>query len=192
VSLSVNPGEIVGLAGIEGNGQSEFLRALAGLERASGKAELGVRRLTLGNPDEARKAGVTYLSANRHSEGLLMRMSVRENAALSALPHFARHGVLRPPRRGRRGRGPEEVTGDRAPRLDTEISALSGGNQQKVMLARSLLAEPSLVLADEPTQGVDAGARVEIYRILRGVAEAGTPVLVVSSDALELRASAIG
>jgi ribose transport system ATP-binding protein len=187
VSLAVNPGEIVGLAGIGGNGQSEFLRALAGLERATGTAQLGMRQLRLGDPDEARKAGVTYLSSNRHSEGLLMRMSVRENAALSALPHYARHGVLRRSAEVAAVEGQRRSLAIRAPRLDTEISALSGGNQQKVMLARSLLAEPSLVLADEPTQGVDAGARVEIYRILRGIAEAGTPVLVVSSDALELQ-----
>jgi ribose transport system ATP-binding protein len=187
VSLSVKPGEILGLAGIEGNGQSEFLRALGGLERATGEARLETRKLALGDPDEARKAGVTYLSANRHSEGLLMRMSVRENAAISALPRFARNGVLRRRAEVAAVESQRKSLGIRAPKLETEISALSGGNQQKVMLARSLLAEPSLVLADEPTQGVDAGARVEIYKILREIAENGTPVLVVSSDALELQ-----
>jgi ribose transport system ATP-binding protein len=114
-------------------------------------------------------------------------MSVRENAAISALPRFARNGVLRRRAEVAAVESQRKSLGIRAPKLETEISALSGGNQQKVMLARSLLAEPSLVLADEPTQGVDAGARVEIYKILREIAENGTPVLVVSSDALELQ-----
>jgi ribose transport system ATP-binding protein len=187
VALAVAPGEIVGLAGIEGNGQSEVLRALGGLERASGSARLGDRSLRLGDPDAARSAGVTYLSADRHSEGLLMSMSVRENAALSALPRFARRGIVQRRTEVAAVDGQRAALGIRTPSVETPISALSGGNQQKVVLARSMLAEPSLVLADEPTQGVDAGARVEIYRILRGIAGSGIPVLVVSSDGLELQ-----
>jgi ribose transport system ATP-binding protein len=187
VGLTVAPGEIVGLAGIEGNGQSEFLRALAGLERAAGSARLGTKELRLSDPDAARKAGVTYLSADRHSEGVLMRMSVRENAALSGLPRFATRGVVQRRAEVAAVEGQRKALAIRTPTLETPISALSGGNQQKVVLARSMLAEPSLVLADEPTQGVDAGARVEIYGILRGIAERGIPVVVVSSDGLELQ-----
>jgi ribose transport system ATP-binding protein len=187
VALTVSPGEIVGLAGIEGNGQSEFLRALAGLERATGSARLGAESLRLGDPDEARKAGVTYLSSDRHSEGVLMSMSVRENAALSALPRFATHGVVRRRAEVAAIEGQRRALEIRTPTLETPISSLSGGNQQKVVLARSMLAQPSLVLADEPTQGVDAGARVEIYRILRRIANSGIPVVVVSSDGLELQ-----
>jgi ribose transport system ATP-binding protein len=187
VGLSVAAGEIVGLAGIEGNGQREFLRALAGLERATGSAKLTQRTLKLGDPDAARNAGVTYLSADRHAEGLLMSMSVRENAALSGLPRFSSHGIVQRRTEARAVEGQRKALAIRAPTIETEVSSLSGGNQQKVMLARSNLAEPSLVLADEPTQGVDAGARVEIYRILREVANRGVPVVVVSSDGLELQ-----
>jgi len=186
VSFEVRRGEIVGLAGIAGNGQGDVLRALAGLARFSGSASLGGVPLASAGPDAAREAGVAYLSADRHDEGLLMRLSVRENASLSALPSLSSRGVV--------NRGAElaavgaqrDALNIRTPSLETDVESLSGGNQQKVVLARALLMQPRLVLADEPTQGVDAGARVEIYRILRDVAARGIPVLVVSSDGLEL------
>jgi ABC-type sugar transport system ATPase subunit/ribose/xylose/arabinose/galactoside ABC-type transport system permease subunit len=186
VALSVHAGEIVGLAGIVGNGQSEVLRALAGLEPATGDVTLAGAPLQLGNPKGARAAGVAYLPADRHSEGLLMSLSVRENAALSALPKFSHSGVVRRRQEIDAVNRQREALAIRTPSIETTVEALSGGNQQKVVLARALLSQPSLVLADEPTQGVDAGTRVEIYRILREIANAGIPVLIVSSDGLEL------
>ncbi|MBX5468611.1 MAG: ATP-binding cassette domain-containing protein, partial [Thermoleophilaceae bacterium] len=186
VDLEVRPGEIVGLAGIAGNGQSELLRALAGLARASGEVRLGGRELKLGSPARARAAGVAYMSADRHEEGLLMRLSVRENATLSSLERFARSGVVQ--RRAEVAAVEEQrkALNIRTVSIEKDVGALSGGNQQKVVLARALLSQPKLVLADEPTQGVDAGARVEIYRILREIADSGIPVLIVSSDGLEI------
>jgi ribose transport system ATP-binding protein len=186
VDLTVQPSEIVGLAGIAGNGQSEFLRALAGLESASGEARLGDRELKLGRPAAARRAGIAYLPADRHNEGLLMSLTVRENASLSALPRYATRGVV--DRRAEAAAVTEQrkALDIRTPSIETEVATLSGGNQQKVVLARALLAEPTLVLAEEPTQGVDAGAHIEIYRILRQIADRGIPVVVLSSDGLEL------
>ncbi len=186
VDLSVRPGEILGLAGIDGNGQSELMRALAGLVPATGEAMLAGRPLKLGRPEAAREAGVAYLPADRHGEGLLMRLSVRENVSLSALPRFSRYGVVD------RGDETEAVLGQRdaldirTASIETDVSTLSGCNQQKVVLARALLGEPRLVLAEEPTQGVDAGAHIEIYRILRRVAESGIPVILLSGDGREL------
>jgi ribose transport system ATP-binding protein len=186
VDLDIAPGEIVGLAGIAGNGQSEFLRALAGLEPGTGEVTLGGERLRLGAPAAARHGGVAYLPADRHGEGLLMTLSVRENATLSSLSRFASRGLL-----SRRAETKAVATECqelqiRTPSLETDVEALSGGNQQKVVLARAILSAPKLILADEPTQGVDVGARVEIYRILREIAESGVPVLIASSDGLEL------
>jgi ribose transport system ATP-binding protein len=164
VSLTASAGEIVGLAGIVGNGQSEFLRALAGLGRATGRADLRGVPLKPGRPDAALHAGVVYLSADRLGEGLFGTLSVRENALVSALGQFIR-----------------------APSIEANVLSLSGGNQQKVLLARALLNQQvTLLLAEEPTQGVDVGARAEIYRILRQVADAGTSVVIVSSDIREL------
>jgi ribose transport system ATP-binding protein len=186
VGLEVAPGEIVGLAGIAGNGQSEFLRALAGLEQASGEVSLGGRKLRLGDPVAAQRGGIAYMPADRHGEGLLMALSVRENATLSSLPRYATNGVVSRRAEVTAVRGQVESLRIRTASLETDVEALSGGNQQKVVLARAMLSQPKLILADEPTQGVDAGARVEIYRILREIAESGVPVLIVSSDGLEL------
>jgi len=186
VSLEVKPREIVGLAGIAGNGQSEFLRALAGLEPATGDVRLGDVELKFGRPNAAREAGVAYLPADRHNEGLLMSLSVRENAALAALPQFSRLGVVDRSKEVEAVDAERRALDIRTPSLEVDVSTLSGGNQQKVVLARALLAQPRLVLAEEPTQGVDAGAHVEIYRILRQIADRGTPVIVLSSDSLEL------
>jgi ABC-type sugar transport system ATPase subunit/ribose/xylose/arabinose/galactoside ABC-type transport system permease subunit len=186
VDLEVGPKEIVGLAGIAGNGQTEFLRALAGLERASGEVRLGETKLKLGRSKAAHDAGIVYISADRHNEGLVMSLSVRENAALSALPEFAHLGFVSRGEESSAVREQSRALDVKTPSIATQVASLSGGNQQKVALARALLSDPALVLVDEPTQGVDAGARVEIYRNLREIAERGIPVLIASSDSLEL------
>ena len=182
VSFTARRGEIIGVSGIVGNGQSDVLRALAGLEPFTGSVTLaGTPR----SPRELRKQSA-YLPADRHREGLMMTLSVRENAALSALERFRSRLLLD------RGREEAAVSAELAslevkmPSSESVVSALSGGNQQKVVLARALLSEPQIVLADEPTQGVDVGARAEIYRILREVSASGVPVIVASSDAKEL------
>ncbi|HVY99122.1 MAG TPA: ATP-binding cassette domain-containing protein [Dongiaceae bacterium] len=186
VSLTARAGEIVGIAGITGNGQSEFLRALAGLGPAAGEVTLRGTPLRLGNPQAAYKAGINFLSSDRQKEALFMSLSVRENAAVAALPLLARFGIVS---RRREQIGTDDLRTKlaiRTPSVEANIGGLSGGNQQKVVLARALLAKASVVLAEEPTAGVDVGARAEIYRILRAVADAGAPVVIVSSDVVEL------
>ena len=186
VNMTAQAGEIVGIAGISGNGQSEFLRSLAGLLDATGEALLGDNAIKLGNPEAASKAGVTFMSADRHKEGLFMSLSVRENAALSALSRFAQFGTVRRRIEDQRVEEQRAALAIRTPSIEANVASLSGGNQRKVILARALLAHAALVLAEEPTAGVDVGARSEIYRILREVADRGTAVVIVSSDMLEL------
>jgi ribose transport system ATP-binding protein len=186
VSLTLAPGEIVGIAGIAGNGQAALLRALAGLERASGVVRLNGEGLKLGSERRAHAAGVAYLPSDRHEEGLMMGLSIRENASLSALDRVARSGIIKGAAERRSVEAQRTTLSIRTDSIETPVSSLSGGNQQKVVLARAMLSQPKLILADEPTQGVDAGARVEIYKILREAADRGIPVIVVSSDSLEL------
>ena len=186
VSVTVRPGEIVGLAGIAGNGQAEFVRALAGLVRSTGGLTLDGRLIDVTGPDSARAAGISYLSADRHQEGVFGTLSVRENAAISGLKRFARATVVRRSAEVRAVEALRDQLRIRTPSIETSVASLSGGNQQKVVLGRSILAQPSLLLVDEPTQGVDAGARVEIYGILREIASNGVPILVISSDTIEL------
>jgi ribose transport system ATP-binding protein len=187
VTLTAAAGEIVGLAGIVGNGQSEFLRALAGLGPASGRAELHGVPLKPGRPDAALDAGVVYLSADRLGEGLFGTLSVRENALVSTLGQFSRRGVTSLREESRAVEAQRANLSIRAPSIEANVLSLSGGNQQKVLLTRALLNQNvRLLLAEEPTQGVDVGARAEIYRILRQLAGAGAAVVIVSSDIREL------
>jgi ribose transport system ATP-binding protein len=182
VSLSSHRGEIVGIAGVVGNGQTELLRALAGLERFTGQVTIG------GAAHSARQLhrSSAYMPADRQHEGLMTTMTVRENAALGALERL-RVGRFVSRRREVEVVGAELRELDvKARSMESPVTALSGGNQQKVVMARALLAQPAILLADEPTQGVDVGARAEIYRILREVSLSGVPVVVASSDAKEL------
>ncbi len=182
VSFEARRGEIVGVAGIVGNGQPALLRALAGLDPSQGAVEIDGKALTR----RARLGSAAYMPADRHTEGLMMELNVRENAAMTALdkllvgPFVSRRRELDVVQR--------ELAelAVKAPSLDAAVSSLSGGNQQKVVMARAMLSDPSLLVADEPTQGVDVGARAEIYRILREVTARGVPVVVASSDAQEL------
>ncbi|MEP7457325.1 ATP-binding cassette domain-containing protein [Phyllobacterium sp. SB3] len=186
VNMSARGGEIIGIAGISGNGQSEFLRALAGLKNASGAVSLQGVPVELNNPASARRAGIIYLSADRQHEGVFPSLSVRENSTISALSRFARFGIVNKTLERQRMEEQRVDLNIRTASIDHKITTLSGGNQQKVILSRALLAEAGIVLAEEPTAGVDVGARAEIYRILRDVASRGTLVIIVSSDLVEL------
>jgi ribose transport system ATP-binding protein len=187
VDLRVEPGEIVGLAGVEGNGQREFMRALAGLQPGRGEVRLAGRPLTARSPSSARRAGIVYMPGDRHREGVFLSLSVRDNVSLLALKGIARLGFVRRRREARVAADEVERLSIRTPSTETLVSSLSGGNQQKVLFARSALAEPAVLLADEPTRGVDAGARIELYQVLRRAADEGKAVVVLSSDVIELQ-----
>lgn len=182
ISFDVPKGQILGIAGVAGNGQSHLMRALAGLLPSEGQVTVHGRTIS------ARELHGTsaYMPSDRHTEGLASGLTVRENAAFGALEKFATNGLV--------SRKKElDLVGKtfgslavKAPSIEAPILSLSGGNQQKIVMSRALLSEPVLIVADEPTQGVDVGARAEIYRILRDVSHAGTGVVVNSSDAAEL------
>ena len=182
VSFDVSRGQIIGVAGVSGNGQSELMRALAGLQPSKGTIHLNGR--SLASRDLLREAA--FMPSDRHTEGLAGSLTVRENASFAALEKFATFGVLsRKTEMDLIGRTFKSLA-VKAPSTEALVLSLSGGNQQKVVMARALLSEPGVIVADEPTQGVDVGARAEIYRILREVSNSGTPVIVNSSDAAEL------
>ncbi|MBX3567111.1 MAG: ATP-binding cassette domain-containing protein [Rhizobiaceae bacterium] len=187
VDLQLRPGEVVGLAGVEGNGQRDFIRALAGLVSVSGELSVDGKAVRLSNPVAAQDGGIIYLPGDRHTEGAFLPLTVRENATALVLDRLAGFGFV--------SRNAEtSLVGSfirslavKTPSPEVAISTLSGGNQQKVLFARSMAAEPSVFLADEPTRGVDAGARVELYRVIREIAAKGAGVVVLSSDAIELQ-----
>ena len=187
VDLKLDEGEILGLAGAEGNGQVQFLRALAGVERPSGRARCDGAELNTRSPLAALRAGIVLLSGDRTGESLFPVLSVRTNTTIQVLRSLGRLGFLRR-RRERR------TVDDMARRLrirmastEQPVQSLSGGNQQKVALTRPFLrGNVKIILADEPTQGVDVGARFDIYEALRAKANEGVGLIVKSSDPLEL------
>jgi ribose transport system ATP-binding protein len=187
VSLTLDAGEIVGVAGAEGNGQAQLFDCLAGrTPPKAGLVECGGRALNLISTREAVRAGIVLLPGNRKSEALLPVLGVRVNATLQSLGRFSLGGLLR--RRAER-RGVQALVERlriRTPSLEQPVEFLSGGNQQKVSISRTFLREPHVILAYEPTQGVDVGSRFDIYEALRSRADSGAGILVKSSDPIEL------
>ncbi len=186
VSLDVRAGEILGLAGAEGNGQRETLRALGGLEPASGEILRDGTPIRLASPRDALAAGILSLSADRSHESIFPALGVRENMTLQVLESFASGGLVSAPREAARARVLASELNIVTPTLEQPISDLSGGNQQKAVMARAFLRGARVVLIDEPTQGVDANARFDIYRAIRAKTDAGLACVVNSSDAMEL------
>jgi ribose transport system ATP-binding protein len=187
VSFTLESGEVVGIAGAEGNGQALLFDCLAG--RTPPKAGLVAcegKELNLISTHEAVKAGIQLLPGDRKHEALMGVLGVRVNATIQSLDKFSFAGFLR--RRAER-RGVNELVDEleiRTPSLEQPVEFLSGGNAQKVSVSRTFLREPSVILAFEPTQGVDVGSRFDIYQALRSRTDAGTAMLVKSSDPIEL------
>jgi ribose transport system ATP-binding protein len=187
IDLEVPAGEILGIAGIIGNGQSQLLRAMGGLDRSSGDIVINDEIKRHRNSSAALKNGIVYLSADRLREGLMTSLSVRENTAVSSLKMFSKFGVVSSGSEIKAVRQQADSLALKAASIESNVLSLSGGNQQKVLFMRSQLAQGmKVLLADEPTQGVDVGARAEIYKILRSIAESGVAVVIVSSDNQEL------
>jgi ABC-type sugar transport system ATPase subunit len=186
-TLEVGRGEIVGLAGLVGAGRSELLEALFGVNgQAGGTVELAGRPVRLTAPLDAMRSGLAYVPADRKNMGLVLDMSVRENVLMA---RTATHARVRRPRRTAEQRAVGESV--EAFRIVAEsqvgpVAQLSGGNQQKVVLAKWLGTKPAVLLMDEPTRGVDVGAKAEIYRLLNRAKEEGVGVLISSSETPEL------
>ena len=188
VSLSVRRGEIVGIAGLAGAGRSEFLENVFGVSaRESGTLYLNGREIRNRTPREAVANGFAFLTEERRKSGIFGILSITDNTTVSAPHRYRRWRFLLSDRRRRAEteRMIERLSVKTASEA-TQIRSLSGGNQQKVILARWLLTSPEVLLLDEPTRGIDVGAKYEIYRLLQELAENGRAVLMVSSELPEL------
>jgi ABC-type sugar transport system ATPase subunit len=184
-SLDVRAGEIVGLAGLVGAGRSELARAIFGAIPATA-AELTAGATPLpGGPLRSIRARLTMIPESRKDDGLLIRRPVRENVSLASIRAFSRFGVVR--RRLEAKSVREALTRVAATSaLETHPAALSGGNQQKLMFARAILAEPRVLIADEPTRGVDVGAKRDLYQLIVDLAAGGVAVLLISNEVEEI------
>ena len=189
VSLQVRAGEVVALAGAMGSGRTALLSTLFGAARGrvEGRALLGGFTARLASPRDAIAAGIALVPEDRKGGGLVLEMSVGENLDLAALGRYCRAGVIDEAAATRASTAEVRRLGVKTPSLETEVRMLSGGNQQKVVLGKWLMTEPKLLLLDEPTRGVDVGAKAEIYAIVRELVEDGLAVLIASSDLPEIR-----
>jgi ABC-type sugar transport system ATPase subunit len=189
VSLQVRPGEILGIGGLLGAGRSELAQAIVGLRRVTGTVKVGEQILRGHDPRKAREAGVVLVSEDRRGEQAFLDRPVRENLLVG---HYSadlrRFGLLS--RRGEDEASARMVKtfGIRLADVEQDLVSLSGGNQQKVILARWLDEKPRVCILDEPTKGIDVGAKAEVHRLIRELAEAGIAILLISSDMPELLA----
>ena len=187
VRLTVGEGEIVGLAGLVGAGRSEVARAIIGLSRpVAGTISLFGKPVTIRNPNAAARLGIAYVTEDRKTQGLLPNRSVRENATISNLRRFATAGVLRLSAEAGYVRRLIKDLDVRMAGPRAEIRTLSGGNQQKVLIGRALTVGPRILILDEPTRGVDIGAKQEIYGLIERLVAEGMAVLLISSEMEEV------
>ncbi len=188
VDLAVHPGEIVGLGGLQGQGQSDLLHALFGASPAvSGRIMIGGREVHPRRPRDAMSAGVAFVPGDRDSQGLMSKRSILENLSVASLRERLAGGFwVRMPRERASAAEQVERLAIKIGSLSDDVSTLSGGNQQKVVLGKWLVTQPRIVLLDDPTKGVDVGAKQEIYRIVREMTAQGAVVLLNSSDDEEL------
>jgi ribose transport system ATP-binding protein len=187
VSLTVRAGEILGLAGLVGSGRTEVARLIFGADKLdSGEIRMEGELVKVRGPRHAAGLGIALVPESRKEQGLVMVRSIRENATLATLGDFTTAGVMRTEREDRRTGALAERLDVRAPSLKAQVGSLSGGNQQKVLFAKWLATEPRLLIADEPTRGVDVAAKQQIHKLIADLAADGMGVLLISSEIEEV------
>ena len=189
ITFSVRAGEIVGLAGLVGAGRTEVARVLFGLDRAdAGEVLFDGKRVSFHSPSAALRAGIAYIPEDRHLDGLVAGFSIAENVTLPILPRLFPRLFIHTSRERDLAQGYVERLRIRSTGTDELVEALSGGNQQKVVIAKWLATNPRVLILDEPTRGVDIGAKVEVHRIISELAASGLGIVLISSDLPEVLA----
>jgi ribose transport system ATP-binding protein len=189
VSFDLYRGEILGFAGLMGSGRTETMRAIFGADRADGgQVHLGDSEIPLRirGPRDAVRAGIAFLTENRKEQGLLLSLPVRANITLARLKDMVRFGLLKSRQERTAAERLAKNLGVRASSIEQRTIELSGGNQQKVVIAKWIFRDSEIFIFDEPTRGIDIGAKFEIYELLRELAEKGKAIIVVSSELEEL------
>ena len=189
ITFDVRAGEIVGLAGLVGAGRTEVARVLFGIDRRdSGEVRLAGTPVAFSSPSAAMSAGIAYLPEDRHQEGLVLDFSIAHNVTLPILPRLFPRLLVREGTERAVATEHTEQFNVRMTGVDQEVGALSGGNQQKVVLAKWLASGPRVLILDEPTRGIDIGAKVEVHRLIADLAAQGLAIILISSDLPEVLA----
>jgi ABC-type sugar transport system ATPase subunit len=186
VNLALRSGEILGLAGLVGAGRTELAQSIFGIRHLdSGGIFVNGEEAKIDSPQTAMETGIFYVPEERRSQGLILPFSIKNNITLSILDRISRFGFVSRSERGIADRFMGELS-IRGAELSDPVNRLSGGNQQKVVVAKSLAREPNVLLLDEPTRGVDVGAKSEIYRLMDDLAKEGKAILLISSELEEV------
>jgi ribose transport system ATP-binding protein len=186
VSFKVRAGEILGIGGLPDSGKDGLGEALFGLSERRGRVAVDGKELRALDPLASIRSGMAFVPADRRGAGGLMAMSVADNVVAASLPRFSVAGILRRGAVRREARAQVARLDARIARLGQKLGTLSGGNQQKIILGRGLVANPRVLILHQPTRGVDVGAKAEIYAILRGIAGEGVAIVMISSEIPEL------
>jgi ribose transport system ATP-binding protein len=187
VSLSIRSGEILGLAGLIGAGRSELAKALFGVDRTrGGSLLLDGQPIAIQSPGDAIRRGIYLVPEDRRNSGLLTAMTLRENITLPDLRRYSAYGWIRRRWESKAAEASCKNLKIKAPSVEAVAASLSGGNQQKIVLAKWLSLKPRVILLDEPTRGIDVGAKAEIYQLMRNLAADGVAILMISSDMEEI------
>ena len=187
VSFEVREGEILGVAGLVGAGRSELAETIFGVDAAlGGSVQLKHRPIKISSAHDAIAHGIYLVPEDRRTAGLVLDLTIRENVSLPALRRYSRFGLVK--RDAEQKAATETCTklNVKAPSIETKVANLSGGNQQKTVLAKWLSLNPKLLIFDEPTRGIDVGAKAEIYQLMRGLVESGVAIMMISSDMEEI------
>src|SRR5439155_5841255 len=191
VSFQLRRGEILGFAGLVGAGRTEVARVLFGIDQAeSGETWLKGKQVRIRSPQQAMEYGIAYVPEDRHQQGLVMNFSIASNITLAILQLVSRLGLLDPRREQKIANEYSSQLHVRSSGVGPVVSALSGGNQQKVVLGKWLATNPSVLILDEPTRGIDVGAKAEVHRIISDLAARGLAIILISSELPEVLAMA--
>jgi ribose transport system ATP-binding protein len=185
VSFELKRGEVLGFAGLVGSGRTELMEGIVGVREAHGAIEVNGRKTAINSVKDARRAGIAYLTEDRKGRGLILGQGMRPNLTLLALDRFTRGVIDGKAEEAALDRAIEEFD-VRAPTRDVLVGNLSGGNQQKLLLAKTMLAEPDIVIIDEPTRGIDIGTKQQIYEFIHRLSGEGKSVVVISSEMAEI------
>lgn len=187
ISFSVSEGEILGVAGLMGAGRTEIMESVFGFEKLdSGTINLYGEKLEIRHPHDAIKAGIGFITEDRKSKGLMLGASIRENIAMTNMDTISSNGIISSSREGSLVQDLVKRLHVKATNKEQEVKSLSGGNQQKVVIAKWLGIEPKVLILDEPTRGVDVGAKKEIYNIMNELTEKGVAIIMISSELPEV------
>ena len=187
VSFKINKGEVVGFAGLVGAGRSEAAQSIFGVDpNLSGKISIEGKPTKISNSNDAIKNGIFLVPEDRRNTGLILDFAIRENITLASLEKFTKTGLISKKAENIVSKEMCQKLNVKTPSVDTNVGNLSGGNQQKVVLAKWLSLDPKLLIFDEPTRGIDVGAKSEIYQLMRDLAQKGVAIMMISSDMEEI------